>query len=156
MIRLIHSRGRRFATALAVMAVLAFALDGALGANHHLSAAAPGHTHPHGHGAHGHHAHSHHAHGHDVDLSDHQPGHGDVSHDIDMPAADYDGALASAPDADENCWLNACFAAVVLPCPSAQALPVLFCGIVTAVHPRQGDGIEPDGLRKPPRTRALT
>jgi hypothetical protein len=142
---------RRLATALAVVATFALLLDGALGANHHLSAAAPGHHHAesHNHGSHNHGAHSHGSHGHDVDLSG-------VNSNLDVTAADEDGAPASAIDADANCWLNACYAAVVLPCPSLHALPVVFCGTVTAAHPRQTKGVVPDGLRKPPRPLALT
>jgi hypothetical protein len=144
-IRSVRPHFRRFATCLAVAAALAFVLDGALGANHHLSAAAPGHHHaePNSHGSHGH---GPHAHSHSVD----------VAHDVDMPAADHDGALASAPDADANSWLNACYAAVVLPCPNTQALPYLFGEAVTAVHSRHDKGVIPDGLRKPPRPLALT
>jgi hypothetical protein len=146
-IRFVHLLARHFATCLAVVAVLAFVLDGALGSNHHLSAAAAGHHHaePHSHGSH--------AHRHGVDLSDRQLVHSNVSH---VPAADHEGALASSLDADANSWLNACYAAVVLPCPSTHALPILFCGTVTAAHPRQGKGVVPDGLRKPPRPLAIT
>jgi hypothetical protein len=137
---------RRFATCLAVVAALAFALNGALGSNHHMSAAAGHHHHGESH-SYGAHAHGH-SHG-GLTFGHH---HGDV----DMAALDQDGALPSSPDADADGYLNACFAAVVLPCPSAHALPILFCGTVTAAHPRQVEGVVPDGLRKPPRPLALT
>jgi hypothetical protein len=133
---------RRFATALAVVAALALAVNGALGSNHHMSAAAGHHDHGESH------SHGGHAHGHSH-AADHDHG------DVDMAALDQDGALPSSPDADADGYLNACFAAVVLPCPSAQALPILFCGTVIAAHPRQAKGVEPDGPRKPPRTMTL-
>jgi hypothetical protein len=125
---------RRVAAALAVVAALALAVNGALGSNHHMSAAA-GHDHGEAH-SHGAHSHSH---------ADHHHG------GVDMAALDQDGALPSSPDADANCYLNACFAAVLLPCPGTQALPILFCGTVTAPHARHGTGVIPDGPRKPPR-----
>jgi uncharacterized membrane protein len=141
-IRSALSMCRRVATALAVLAALALAANGALGSNHHMSAAA-GHHHDHG-DSHGHshtHGHSHAGHSH---------------HDVDVAALDQDGALPSSSDADADSYLNACFAAVVLPAPTPQALPVVFCGTVTAAHPRQAKGIEPGGPRKPPRTSAPT
>jgi hypothetical protein len=138
-IRFAHLLCRRLATALAVVAALALAANGSLGSNHHMSAAA-GHDHgeAHSHGASGH---SHGAHGHS---------HADHSHhNADVAALDQDGP--SSPDADASCYLNACFAAVVLPCPSMQALPIPFCGTVSAAHDRHGKGVVPDGPRKPPR-----
>ena len=141
MIRVAQSMCRRVATALAVVAALALAANGALGSNHHMSAAA-GHHHDHDES----HIHGMHAHGHS---------HADHQHDnIGVAAFDQDGALPSPVDADADSYLNACFAAVVLPCPSAQALPILFFGTVTAAQPRPAKGIEPDGPRKPPRTMA--
>jgi hypothetical protein len=134
---------RRLATALAVVAALALAANGALGSNHHMSAAA---GHHHGHGE----SHSHGTHGHSHSHADHQ-------HDnIDVAASDQDEALPSSFDADADSYLNACSAAVVLPYPSAQALPALFFGTVTAAQPRQVQGIDPGGPRKPPRTIAPT
>lgn len=151
MIRPIHARLRRFATALAVMAALALVLNGALGSNHHLSAAA-GHDHAEAH-SHGTHAHSH---SHAASIADHQSAHVDVLHDVDVAAADIDGALAFSPDADACDYLNACSAAVVLPCPSTHALPFLLFGTLNAAPPRYHQGVIPDGLRRPPRPLAIT
>jgi hypothetical protein len=140
-IRFAHLLCRRVATALAVVAALALAVNGSLGSNHHMSAAA-GHDHgeSHSHGANGH---SHGAHGHS---------HADHSHhNVDVAALDQDGAVPSSPDADASCYLNACFAAVVLPCPSTQALAIPFCGTISTAHDRHGKGVVPDGPRKPPR-----
>lgn len=150
-IRSVHSRLRRFATALAVVAALALVLNGALGSNHHLSAAA-GHHHgePHSHGADAH------VHSHAAPIADHQLANDDVSHGVDVAAVDFDGALAFSPDADANDYLNACSAAVVLPCPSTHALPFLFFGTLIAAHPRRDKGVIPDGLRRPPRRLAIT
>jgi hypothetical protein len=134
---------RRFATALAVVAALGFAVNGALGSNHHMSAAAGHHDHGESH-SHGGHGHSH--------AADHDHG------NVEIAASDQDGAISYSSDAnadDADGYLNACFAAVVLPCPSTQALPILFCGTVIVAHPRQAKGIEPDGPRKPPRTMTL-
>jgi hypothetical protein len=140
-IRFAHLMCRRVATALAVVAALALAANGALGSNHHMSAAA-GHHHDHGE------SHSHGAHGHS---------HADHSHhNVDMAAVDLDEAVPSSPDVDADCYLNACFAAVVLPCPSAHVLPVLFFGTLASAQPGQAKGVEPGGPRKPPRTSAPT
>jgi hypothetical protein len=148
-IRFAQSLCRRLATVLAVVAALAFAANGALGSNHHMSAAA-GHDHgeAHSHGAYGHH-HSHAA-------ADHHHAHHGVSHGVDTAAVDFDGALGFSPDADANEYLSACSAAVVLPCPSTQALPFLFSGTLTAAQPRRDKGVIPDGPRKPPRPVAIT
>jgi hypothetical protein len=105
--------------------------------------AAAGHHHGHGE-SHSHGTHSHGTHGHS--HSDHP------HHDIDVAALDQDEALPFSFDADADSYLNACSAAVVLPYPSAQALPALFFGTLTAAQPQQAQGIEPGGPRKPPRT----
>ena len=146
MIRVADLMCRRVATTFAVVAALALAVNGALGSNHHMSAAA-GHHHDHGES----HSHGGHAHGHSHGglASDHHHG------DVDMVALDLDGALPPPSDADAD-YLNACFAAVVLPSPSAHALPVLFFGTLASAQPQPAKGIELGGPRKPPRTRAPT
>lgn len=152
MIRPVQSLCKRLAAGLALAAMFGFMLDGALGSNHHLSAA-PGHhhEHPHDHGGHAH------VHGETDSLSHHQVGHGIVPHGADVAAADQDAALPTpAPDADALCYLHACAAAIVLPCMNAQKLPFILAAAVSAVQPGPAKGVEPAGPRKPPRTSAPT
>jgi hypothetical protein len=142
---------KRFATCLSVVAALSFAADAALGTNHHMSAAAGHHHHgdSHSHGAHSH-VHRHHA-----PASDVQAAHDEISQ-ADTAAGDLDGALSSSLDNDGCGFLNACFAAVVLPCPRTHSVPCLFYTTIRAAQPRPGKGVEPDGLRRPPRPLTLT
>jgi hypothetical protein len=139
-IRFAHLMCRRVATALAVVAALAFVVDGALGANHHVLAA-----------AHGDHYHAHaHSHG-PAAASDHQFV-GDVAADAAVAADHHGSSPTSAPDADANCTCAcACSAALVLPHLTAQAAPFLLIQNMAFAHRRYGDGIVPEGLRRPPR-----
>jgi hypothetical protein len=142
MIRFIHLLGRRFATCLAVAAALAFVADGALGADHHLGAAPASGGHYHAH------AHSH------AGASDHQLVHGDVADSADLAAA-HDG-FAPASGAEAGCCFCACCAGIVLPSLSAHAAPFVLLRTMATVNHRHGDGVVPDGLRRPPRTIAIT
>jgi hypothetical protein len=132
---------RRFATALAVVAALAFVADGALGAGHHLATASGGHYHAH--------AHSH-------GSSDHQVVDADAMDGTDVAAAhDHGSAPESAPDIGANCCSCTCGAAILLPSLNAHAAPfVLVRTLATASRP-QSDGVVPDGLRRPPKPLAI-
>jgi hypothetical protein len=135
---------RRVATALAVMAALAFVIDGALGGGHLVPAASAhvGHFHTH--------AHSHaDGHSHAPAVSDHQIVNGDVVADT----ADHRGSSpTSAPDADADCCCAcACCAVVLLPSLNGQAIPFLVIRDMAFAQRRHGDGIVPESLRRPPR-----
>ncbi|MBX9776835.1 MAG: hypothetical protein K2Y71_20850 [Xanthobacteraceae bacterium] len=135
---------RRVATALAVMSVLAFAIDGALGGSHLVPAASAhvGHVHAHAHSQAD-------AHGHAPGVSDHQI----VSNDVVTVTADHHASFpTSAPDADANCCSAcACCAAVLLPSSNGQSAPFLVAQTLALAHRRHGDGFVPEGLRRPPR-----
>jgi len=151
-IRYVRSLAKPFATCLAVVAALAFVADGALGGDHHLGAApaSGGHHHMHAHGhSHGHvHAHSHTA------ASDHRQINGDVAEAIDL--ATVDGSSVPASGSDACCCCCACNAAVVLPSLNAQVAPFVLLRSLIMADRRYGDGIVPDGLRRPPRPTAIT
>jgi hypothetical protein len=147
-IRSFHAQLRRFATALAVIAALAFVLDGARATDHHGTAGAGGYQHLHSHGPAGTLAH-HHAHG--------NHGHGGVA-----PAAD--GADVAALDQETsppfaldgaNCCCGVSCAAVMLPCLNAEAVSLVVLRTMTTAYRHPGDGIVPDGLRRPPRPLAI-
>ena len=128
---------RRVATALAVVAALALVIDGALGTAGHQAAAAPaqvGHFHVH--------AHSHVA-------SDHQLVQADVAAQAD--AADHGSSSPSGADFGGNCCSCACSAAMVLPSLTAQVAPFQLIRDTAFANHRHGDGIVPEGLRRPPR-----
>jgi hypothetical protein len=135
-IRFAQRLRRRFATALAVVAALAFVADGALGSEHHVPVAAGGHYHAHAHS---------HSHG-PADAADHQF--------VDGDAVDAHSPGSSPPtgaDVGTSCCSCACSAAIVLPSLSAQATPFMLIRNMTFAHRRHGDGIVPEGLRRPPR-----
>lgn len=141
LIRSVQALLRRVATALAVMATLAFVLDGARAVDHHGAGSANGghhhvHVHSHGDAASAHH----HVHGHHV--------HADVA-GLDQgssPVSTTDGA---------NCCCGVSCAAVLLPCLNAQAVPFVLLQAMATIYRHPGDGIEPDGLRRPPRPLAI-
>ena len=131
---------RRFATCLAIAAALAFVADGALGAEHHLpTAPASGHYHAHAH-----------SHG-PADAADHQLVDGDAVDGVEMAAHHHGSSPLSGADTGANCCACACCAAIVLPCLSAQAAPFVLIRNIAFGHRRHGDGIVPEGLRRPPR-----
>ena len=150
-IRFAQSLCRRVATTLAVMAALAFVIDGALGG--HLVPAASAHV------GHFHvHAHNHaHAHSHGPVVSDHQFINGDVVADVDVATVRHGSSPTPGPDADGNCCTCACAcsAAALQPALIAQAAPFLLISNMAFVHRRHGDGIVPEGLRRPPRTPSI-
>jgi hypothetical protein len=43
----------------------------------------------------------------------------------------------------------------VLPCLNAEAMPMLVLRAMTTTYRDPGDGIVPDGLRRPPRPHAI-
>jgi hypothetical protein len=130
---------RRLATALAVVAAFALVLDGALGADHHLPAAASsGHYHAHGH-SHASAGANHHA------LS------ADTAGSVDLAAGQQDSAPQPGLDANANCCFCCCSAAVVLPSLTAQGATFALMRTSIAANPRASDGVEPEGLRRPPR-----
>lgn len=133
---------RRLATALAVVATFAFVLDGALGGDHHLPTASGGHHHAHVHS----HAFDSHA---PADASDHQHITGDVA--VDLAAGQQDSAPQSGFDGNASCCFCCCSAAVVLPSLTMQAVPFVLMRTSLAANARESSGVEPDGLRRPPR-----
>jgi hypothetical protein len=151
LIRFIHLLCRRFATCLAVAAALAFVADGALGAGHHLGAApaSGGHYHVYAH----HHAHAH-SHSH-AGAAGHQRIHGDIAEAINLATVHDRSAPASSSDAGCCCFC-ACCAAIVLPSLNAQAAPFVLLRTMATLNHRHGDGVVPDGLRRPPRPTAIT
>ena len=152
MIGYLRSLANRFATCLAVVAALAFVADGALGAGHHLGAAPSGGGHYHVHA----HSHSHsHSHSH-AGASDHQRSHGNVVDAIDLATAHDSTVPASGPDTGAGCCFCACCAGVVLPSLNAEAALFVLLRTMTTVNHRHGDGVVPDGLRRPPRSIAIT
>jgi hypothetical protein len=130
---------------LAIVAALAFVVDGAFGAYHHRAAASAGashdHAHVHSHGPVGS-SHHHHAGGHFLDAS----------HDI---AAQADFAPTSGVDVDACSCLCASCAAVVLPWLNVAASLMQSTPSRVVVHRRHSDGVEPDGPRKPPKPIAI-
>jgi hypothetical protein len=141
-VRFAHSLCRRVATALAVVAALAFVMGGALGGNHLVPAASAhvGHFHVHAHG----HSHA------PAAVSDHQS----IDGNAVAAAAQHGSSPTSAPDADGNCCTCctcACSAAALQPAPIGQATPFLSIANIAFAHRRHGDGIVPEGLRRPPR-----
>ena len=127
---------RRFATCLAVVAALALAANGALGSNHHMSAARRAIMtmasrtvtvrHAHGHSHAGHH-------------------HGDV----DMAALDQDGALPSSARRRRELLLECVLRGGRAALLSAQALPFLFSRTVTAATPATAKGSCPKACAGP-------
>ncbi len=141
MIRYAQLLCRRFATALAVVAALAFVADGALGAGHHLATASGGHYHAH--------AHSH-------GSSDHQVVDADAMDGTDVAAAHHHGsAPESAPDTGANCCSCTCGAAILLPSLNGYATPFVLVRTTAVANRPQGDGVVPDGLRRPPKPLAI-
>jgi hypothetical protein len=142
-IRSALSMCRRVATAFAVVAVLAFVVDNALGGNHLVPAASAhaGHTHGHAHSQA------------PAAASDHQFISGDVAADTEIAAHHHGSSPASGPDADANgCTCAcACCAAIVLPSLTTQAAPFLLIRDMAFAYRHHGDGIVPEGLRRPPR-----
>jgi hypothetical protein len=133
---------RRIATALAVVAALAFAADGALGVGHHLATASGGHYQAH--------AHSHAG-------SDHQVVDVHGMDSTDVVAAHHDGsAPESGLDTGANCCSCTCGAAVLLPSLNAHAAPFVLLRATAVANRPQGDGVVPDGLRRPPKPLAIT
>ncbi|MPZ41737.1 MAG: hypothetical protein GEU95_27600 [Rhizobiales bacterium] len=141
MIHYVRLQLRRLATGLAAVAALAFVLDGALGAHHHLPiAAGGGHYHAH--------AHSHAP----ADASAQQAIDNDIAAAVDLAAAQQDSAPDSSLDANSSCcFVCGCSVAVVPPSLTAQAVPFVLLRIMASAHRRHGDGIVPEGLRRPPR-----
>jgi hypothetical protein len=137
---------RRLATALAVVAAFAFVLDGALGGEHHLPTAMGG-SHYH---AQTHHAQAYHSHGSTV-AADHQVVDGAAVDGVNVAAHYHGSSPQSGADISGNCCSCACCAAVVLPCLSAQASPFVLIRSMALAHDRQGHGVVPEGLRRPPR-----
>jgi len=139
---------RRFATALAVVAALAFVADGALGAGHHLAMPSGGHYHAH--------AHSHASPGHQV--VDAQVVHAQVGDPDAMDGTDVAGhhhGSELAPDAGANCCSCTCGAAVLLPGLNAHAAPFVLVRTTAVANRPQSDGVVPDGLRRPPKPLAI-
>jgi len=131
----------QIATCLALVAAFSFVLDGALGADHPV-AATGAHYHAHSHGPAG--------------ASHHQLVDGDVVDDVDGAAAHHDGSSpVSSPDTGASCCVCTCCAAHVPPCLSAQAAPFLLLRKMAMASRHHGDGIVPDGLRRPPRPLAI-
>src|SRR5262245_32016666 len=123
---------RRFATALAVVAALAFVADGALGSEHHLpTAMGGGHYHAHAHG-----------HSHGPADADHQLVDGAAVDGVDL-AAHHHGSSPSSGDIGANCCSCACCAAVVLPCLRAQSASFVLIRTIAFAHRRHSDGIVP-------------
>ena len=140
-IRYVQLLCRRLATALAVVAALAFVADGALGAGHHVATASDGHYHAH--------AHSH-------ASSDHQVVDADAMDGTDVAAAHHHGsAPESAPDTGANCCSCTCGAAVLLPSLNAHATPFVLVRTTAVANRPQSDGVVPDGLRRPPKPLAI-
>jgi hypothetical protein len=132
---------RRFATALAVVAALAFVADGALAAGQHLTTASGGHYHAH--------AHSH-------ASSDHQIVDADAMGGTDIAAAQHHGsAPESAPDTGANCCSCTCGAAILLPSLNAHAAAFMLVRTMATAKRPQSDGVAPDGLRRPPKPLAI-
>jgi len=141
-IRFAHLLCRRVATALAVVAALAFVADGALGSEHHLpTAMGSGHYHAHAYG------HSHGA----ANAADHHAIDGDTVDGVDVTAGYHHGSSPPSADIGANCCSCACCAAIVLPCLSVLSAPFVLIQTIAFVHRRHGEGIVPEGLRRPPR-----
>ncbi len=64
--------------------------------------------------------------------------------------------FAPASGAEAGCCFCACCAGIVLPSLSAHAAPFVLLRTMATVNHRHGDGVVPDGLRRPPRTIAIT
>jgi hypothetical protein len=56
---------------------------------------------------------------------------------------------------DASCCCGVSCAAVVLPCLNAEAVPLVLLRTMTTSYRDPGDGIVPDGLRRPPRPLAI-
>jgi hypothetical protein len=137
---------RRFATALAVVAALAFVADGALGADHHLATASGGHFHAH--------AHSHALP--DLQAADHQVVDADAMAGTDVAAGNHHGSASeSAPDTGANCCSCTCGVAILLPSLNARAAPFVLVRTTAIANRPQGDGVVPDGLHRPPKPLAI-
>jgi hypothetical protein len=148
---------RRLATCLAIAAAFAFVVEGALGTGHHPLA---------GSASHGHHqvqAHSHalishastgdasiNAH-HQIDAHHHHA-RGDVVAGV---AADHHGSVPASADGGCSCSCMSCSFAI-LPRWNVAAAPLAPFLAVTSLRRRQGDGVDPDGLRRPPRPHAIS
>jgi hypothetical protein len=136
---------RRFATALAVVAALAFVADGALGAGHHLAMPSGGHYHAYGHS----HASS------DHQVVDAQVVDTDAMDGTDIAGHHHGSAPDSAPDTGANCCSCTCGAAVLLPGLNAHAAPFVLVRTTAVANRPQSDGVVPDGLRRPPKPLAI-
>jgi hypothetical protein len=142
-VRFVTMLFRRFATCLAVVAALSFVLDGAFGAHHHLLTAEGTAVHPHPHGSVGASDHGladHH-------VADHQDG-GSVA-SLDVAASDRGSSPVSTSDACYCCCT--CHAGALLPDLCGQTIPFILLRSLATAHRGDGDGIVPDGLRRPPR-----
>ena len=141
MIRYAQLLCRRFATALAVVAALAFVADGALGAGHHVATASGGHYHAH--------AHSH-------ASSDHQVVDADATAGTDVAVAQDGGSAPElAPDIGANCCSCTCGAVVLMPSLNVYATPFVLVRATAVANRPQSDGVVPDGLRRPPKPLAI-
>lgn len=135
---------RQLATALAVVAALAFVADGALSAGNHVATQGAGHYHAHGH--------SHASSDHQVDA--------DAMAGTDVAAGHHHGSAQdsqhdSAPDTGANCCSCTCGAAVLLPSLNAHAAPYVLVRATAVANRPQGHGVVPDGLRRPPKPLAI-
>jgi hypothetical protein len=77
--------------------------------------------------------------------------HGQGAGSVDFAAGQQDPAPQPGLDANANCFLCCCSAAVVLPSLTTQASAFVLMRASIAANPRPSDGVEPDGLRRPPR-----
>ncbi|MCC6889698.1 MAG: hypothetical protein IT536_14290 [Hyphomicrobiales bacterium] len=143
MLRAIKSLFRGLATALAVVAALAFVFESALGADHNrpasASTSASGHHHAYDHGQSAGSAHHH------------------QQHAVGPAAAG--GDAQAVPDADSLPAADACYcyscSAVVLPILSYVAAPLTALQAMTLFGAGRHDGVVPAGLRRPPRAIAI-
>jgi hypothetical protein len=141
---------RQFARGLAITAVIAFMLDGALALDRHLGESLNGSVY---HGTHVHlhlpHAAPHH-HAHDCEA--HQAASGGVGAGA-ADANDSSPAPASGPDA--GCCFASCYLGAMIACPGVEAIPLALRANPPMLRRNGGDGFEPEGLRRPPRPGAI-
>ena len=133
----LHRLARRTAIFLALVAALAFVLNNALHA--HPMPGSGGHVHAVGHGP--------------ADDPTDQVVDGVV---VNANAAHHDGSSPSrGADGHANCCACTCHAAVVLPSLHAHAILFVVIRTMAFANHRPGEGIVPEGLRRPPRPLAI-
>jgi hypothetical protein len=132
---------RRFATALAAVAALAFVADGALGASHHLATGSDGHYHAH--------VHSH-------VSADHHVADVDALNGTAIAGDHRGSAPDSSSDVGANCCSCTCGAVVLLPGLVVHSARFVVVRTTAVANRPQSDGVVPDGLRRPPKPLAIT